>query len=198
MALEERIADSFYENRRSSFEGSLISGFESLITSTDESSAATADFEVVRYQAFGLPRQNHGRVKNNNTCSMTSRSLHPFEDYILDDDISGDGDSQDELDTSQKTSNLSVLSAFESAAKKAAKERKNKSLVTEIAVSFHLPTSLANVEGREEQSTSGNTEDNTTTDDDTTVMLSRRIPILAKFSPMVNGVRYLALQYTPT
>lgn len=152
----------------------------------------------MRYQAFGLPRQNHDKVRNTFTGSMRSRH-HPFEDYILDDDISGDGDSQDDLDTSQKTNNLSVLSssAFESAAKKAAKERKNKSLVTEIAVSFHLPTSLANVESREEQSTSGNTE-NTTDDDTTTVMLSRRIPILAKFSPMVNGVRYLALQYTPT
>ncbi len=151
------------------------------------------DFEVVRYQAFGLPRQNGGKVKNNYTASIRSRGLHPLEDYILDDDISGDGDSQDDLDTSQRTNNLS---AFESAAKKAAKERKNKSRVTEIAVSFHLPTSLANVESREEQSTSGNTE--ITEDDMSTVMLTRRIPILAKFSPMVNGVRYLALQYTPT
>ncbi len=193
VALEERIADSF-ESRRSSFNGSLISGFESLITNTtDEDESSSADFEVVRYQAFGLPRQNLGKVNDDSIKS----SLHPFEDYILDDSNNiSDEDSEEDLDTSRKTNNLSVLSAFESAAKKAANERKNKSLVTEIAVSFHLPTSLANVE-REEQSTSGNT-DNTTTDDDTTVLLSRRIPILAKFSPMVNGVRYLALQYTPT
>ena len=32
-----------------------------------------------------------------------------------------------------------------------------------------------------------------------TIALARRIPILAKFSPkMSNGVRFLALQYTPT
>jgi len=198
VALEERIADP-YESRRTSFtSGSLISGFESLITNTTDhdEEESSAEFEVVRYQAFGLPRQNIISKVNNN--SSLEQRYHPFEDYILDgsDDMSDDN-SQEDLDTSHKTNNLS---AFESAAKKAAKEHKNKSLVTEIAVSFQLPSSLANVENREEQSTSGNTDDNTytTTDDDTTVMLARRIPILAKFSPMVNGVRYLALQYTPT
>lgn len=196
VALEERIADP-YESRRTSFtSGSLISGFESLITNTTDDpdeEESSAEFEVVRYQAFGLPRQNISKVNSN---SSSEQRYHPFEDYILDggDDMSDDN-SQEDLDTSHKTNNLS---AFESAAKKAAKEHKNKSLVTEIAVSFQLPSSLANVENREEQSTSGNTDDNTTTDDDTTVMLARRIPILAKFSPMVNGVRYLALQYTPT
>mmetsp|Transcript_11168 Transcript_11168/g.19085 ORF Transcript_11168/g.19085 Transcript_11168/m.19085 type:complete len:1016 (-) Transcript_11168:33-3080(-) len=196
VALEERIADP-YESRRTSFtSGSLISGFESLITNTTDpdEEESSAEFEVVRYQAFGLPRQNISKVNSN---SSSEQRYHPFEDYnILDggDDMSDDN-SQEDLDTSHKTNNLS---AFESAAKKAAKEHKNKSLVTEIAVSFQLPSSLANVENREEQSTSGNTDDNTTTDDDTTVMLARRIPILAKFSPMVNGVRYLALQYTPT
>mmetsp|Transcript_30246 Transcript_30246/g.60455 ORF Transcript_30246/g.60455 Transcript_30246/m.60455 type:complete len:906 (-) Transcript_30246:1857-4574(-) len=64
-------------------------------------------------------------------------------------------------------------------------------LVTEISVAFSLPKQLANVETRLDAN-----------DDDTygteRILLSRRIPTLAKFSPKVNGLRYLALQYTPT
>eukprot|EP00986_Skeletonema_menzelii_P004235 scaffold1446_cov145-Skeletonema_menzelii.AAC.4 len=206
VALEERIVDPTNQStHRGSFNSGLISGFESLITTntTDEGDESSSpEFELVRYQAFGLPQRGNNAKVNKNSFSASSldeEDRHPFEDYMLEssNDIGVDDDySQEDLGTSLRTSNLS---AFESAAKKAAKERKNKSLVTEIAVSFPLPISLANVESREEQSTSGNTEDNTaTTDDDTTVMVSRRIPILAKFSPIVNGVRYLALQYTPT
>ena len=210
VALEERIVDPTNQsNHRGSFNSGLISGFESLITNIttedegDESSSA--EFELVRYQAFGLPQRRNNNTKANNNKSSTisleeEEDRHPFEDYMLEssNSINGgdDDDSQEDLGTSLRTNNLS---AFESAAKKAAKERENKSLVTEIAVSFPLPISLADVESREEQSTSGNTEDNTAiTDDDTTVLVTRRIPILAKFSPMVNGARFLALQYTPT
>jgi hypothetical protein len=181
VALEERIGDaydSFNNNHRSS--GSLISGLESLITTNTNDTKDEEDipeFELVRYQAFGLPRSNNDGIAEG-------------EDYLNGSERSEGSD----LDASHRVNNLS---AFESAAKKAANERKHKSLVTEIAVSFYLPASLANIESREEQSTSGNTDN--TTDDDTTVMLTRRIPVLAKFSPMVNdNVRYLALQYTPT
>ena len=217
MALEERIIDRTNSNQsynyRNSFNSGLISGFESLLTNTTEGTGEEGDdeFELVRYQAFGLPqkkkrpkKKNAARV-NNSITSVEEEDHMTFEDYDIRGDEDDDDSSQEEEDlgTSLRTNNLS---AFESAAKKfAAKERKNKSLVTEIAVSFPLPLSLANMESsREEQSTLGNTEeDNTaTTDDDdddtTTVMVTRRIPILAKFSPVVDGVRYLALQYTPT
>ena len=219
MALEERIVDrttNSNHNYRSSFNSGLISGFESLLTNTTEGTGEEGDdeFELVRYQAFGLPQKKKRPKKKNNTdrvdnsiTSVEEEDHTTFEDYdIRGDDEDDDDDSQEEEDlgTSLRTNNLS---AFESAAKKyAAKERKNKSLVTEIAVSFPLPLSLANMESsREEQSTLGNTEEDNTattmTDDDdetTTVMVTRRIPILAKFSPVVDGVRYLALQYTPT
>ena len=196
VALEERIGDPYdsFNSRSSDYprgsfnSGSLVSGLGSLITTNtmdtakgdddddeeeDESGGLNLaeDSELVRYQAFGLPDNK--------------------KKFNLD---GSDRSSECDLDTSLSSHRINNLSAFESAAKKAAKERSNKSLVNEIAVSFHLPASLANIENREEQhSSSGNT-----TDDDTTVMLTRRIPILAKFSPMVNGVRYLALQYTPT
>eukprot|EP00804_Cyclotella_cryptica_P004973 CCRYP_014092-RA/>CCRYP_014092-RA protein AED:0.05 eAED:0.05 QI:98/1/1/1/0.85/0.75/8/1661/914 len=72
-------------------------------------------------------------------------------------------------------------------AKKAAKSARN-ALVTEILVDFHLPRELAIVQSSD--------DDNTSTKDDKTP--SRRIPILAKFSEKIDGVRFLALQYTPT
>lgn len=212
VALEERIVDRTTNSNnhyRSSFNSGLISGFESLLTNTTEGTGEEGDdeFELVRYQAFGLP-QKKKRLKKNNTArvdnsitSVEEEDHTTFEDY----DIRGD-EEEDDDDSQEEDLRTNNLSAFESAAKKfAAKERKNKSLVTEIAVSFPLPLSLANMESsREEQSTLGNTEEDytaTTTDDDddtTTVMVTRRIPILAKFSPVVDGVRYLALQYTPT
>jgi len=187
VALEERIGDPYdgFNSRsgRGSFNsGSLISGLESLITTNTSMEDEIPDFELVRYQAFGLPR-----ITTRNTTFDDGTTE---QDYLNASDRSEDND----LEISHRINNLS---AFESAAKKAANERKNKSLITEIAVSFYLPSSLANIENREEQSMSGNTDN--TTDDETTVMLTRRIPLLAKFSPMVNDdVRYLALQYTPT
>lgn len=144
--------------------GSLISGLESLITTnTNGTDDEEEEFEIVRYQAFGLPHHRSG--------SSSSSS----EDGIA-------------LDVSERINNLS---AFESAAKKVARANKRKSLVTEIAVTFTLPASLANIVTKGDEASSAG-------DDDTTAMLTRRIPILAKFSPMVNGLRYLALQYTPT
>ena len=196
VALEERI-DPNASSRESFHSGSLVSGLESLITKgeeDEEEEESSEEFELVRYQAFGMPRGNNNskRAKNNNIFSNQDR--YPFHDYDLVGTGSDVDDDMNDLDASHRANNLS---AFESAAKKAAQERENKSLITEIAVSFHLPASLANMEVREEQSTSGHTE-NTTDDDTATILLTRRIPILAKFSPVVNGVRYFALQYTPT
>mmetsp|Transcript_17028 Transcript_17028/g.35991 ORF Transcript_17028/g.35991 Transcript_17028/m.35991 type:complete len:1026 (-) Transcript_17028:175-3252(-) len=86
-----------------------------------------------------------------------------------------------------------VLSAFD-AAKKAAQDNL-RTLCTEISVSFPLPWKLATIE----MASPSILDDDDTCATDPTVMESRRIPILAKFSPkMSNGMRFLAMQYTPT
>ena len=152
VALEERIVDRRTTNSnnhyRSSFNSGLISGFESLLTNTTEGTGGEEEgddeFELVRYQAFGLP-QKKKRLKKNNTArvdnsitSVEEEDHTTFEDY----DIRGD-EEEDDDDSQEEDLRTNNLSAFESAAKKfAAKERKNKSLVTEIAVSFPLPLSL--------------------------------------------------------
>ena len=191
VALEERIsstADNASVTGGGGIDGggSLISGLESLITTntngTDDDEEE--DFEIVRYQAFGLPYHNN----HHHHSDQKKKSGHHHR--------SGSSSSSSEdgiaLDVSERINNLS---AFESAAKKVARANKRKSLVTEIAVTFTLPASLANIVNRGEDASSAGPDDG---DDDTTAMLTRRIPILAKFSPMVNGLRYLALQYTPT
>jgi hypothetical protein len=189
VALEERIsstADNASVTGGGGIDGggSLISGLESLITTntndTKESDDEEEDFEIVRYQAFGLP-YNH----NNHHSDQKKKPGHRHHRSGSSSSSSEDGIA---LDVSERINNLS---AFESAAKKVAKANKMKSLVTEIAVTFTLPASLANIVTKGDEASSAG-------DDDTTAMLTRRIPILAKFSPMVNGLRYLALQYTPT
>ena len=165
--------------------GSLISGLESLITTntndTKESDDEEEEFEIVRYQAFGLPYHNN----HHHHSDQKKKSGHHHHRSGSSSSSSEDGIA---LDVSERINNLS---AFESAAKKVARANKRKSLVTEIAVTFTLPASLANIVTKGDEASSAG-------DDDTTAMLTRRIPILAKFSPMVNGLRYLALQYTPT
>jgi hypothetical protein len=200
VALEERIrSDPGYDGTLcgsvSGGGASLVSGLESLVTRDD--SEILSDVETVRYQAFGLSRRNNHQSSSNN---------HHGDDDQDGDSFDGSGRSSDSSEGDIRVNNLS---AFESAAKKyaAANDKaanRRRSLSTEIAVSFHLPASLANIENRGRGATSDANDTDTDvagTDDDedsTTVTLTRRIPILAKFSPMVNDTRYLALQYTPT
>lgn len=193
VALEERIsstADNASVTGGGDIDGggSLISGLESLITTNTNDTKESddeeeEDFEIVRYQAFGLP-YNHN---NNHHSDQKKKSGHRHH-RSGSSSCSSSEDGIALLDVSERINNLS---AFESAAKKVARANKMKSLVTEIAVTFTLPASLANIVTKGDEASSAG-------DDDTTAMLTRRIPILAKFSPMVNGLRYLALQYTPT
>ena len=197
MALEERIsstADNASVTGGGGIDGggSLISGLESLITTNTNDTKESddeeeEDFEIVRYQAFGLPHHNN----NHHHGDQKKKSGRHHHRSGSSSSSSGDDIA---LDVSERINNLS---AFESAAKKVARANKMKSLVTEIAVTFTLPASLANIVNRGDEASSAGPDDGDG-DDDTTAMLTRRIPILAKFSPMVNGLRYLALQYTPT
>lgn len=138
---------------------------------SDDSVANKEDpFEIVKYQAFRLPKK--------------PRSLS----------IDNEEEAEEEV---------TIESAFDAAKRNA--QEKHKALTIEISVSFPLPLQLATVENRIDQSVmSGNSnseEDDTIMTGQTqqTIAFSRRIPILAKFSPkMSNGMRFLALQYTPT
>ena len=153
---------------------------------------------MVRYQAFGLP-EKRGRHRYNHPQDEDTDSIHSFSSNNSH---------------SHNNSTTKVISAFD-AAKKAAQQKSlqtSPALVIEISASFPLPVPLANVEKKLESD-----------DDDTygteRVIWVRRIPILAKFSPKANsggsgtdngsgsgtiggnsggGVRFLALQYTPT
>jgi hypothetical protein len=89
-----------------------------------------------------------------------------------------DTDQTSQTDDESKPS----LSVFD-AAKNAARGRNT--LVTEVSVAFPLPKELASVQSND--GTSFETKKSAT-----------RLPLLAKFSESVNGVRFLALQYTPT
>ena len=184
VALEERISSTADASVTGGGDGggSLVSGLESLITTntndTKESEDEEEEFEIVRYQAFGLPHYNN----HHHSDQKKKSGGHHHRSGSSNSSSSEEGIA---LDVSERINNLS---AFESAAKRVARANKRKLLVTEIAVTFTLPVSLANIVNRGEDDG----------DDDTTAMLTRRIPILAKFSPMVNGLRYLALQYTPT
>lgn len=77
-------------------------------------------------------------------------------------------------------------------------QQKPKRLVPEISASFLLPSSLANDEAEADAATAsiaGSDVDGSTVSGGE----SRRIPILAKFSHrMQNGMRFLAMQYSPT
>ena len=77
-------------------------------------------------------------------------------------------------------------------------QQKPKRLVPEISASFLLPSSLANEEAEADAATAsiaGSDVDGSTVSGSE----SRRIPILAKFSHrMQNGMRFLAMQYSPT
>ena len=136
---------------------------------SDDSVANKEDpFEIVKYQAFRLPKK--------------PRSL------------SIDNEEEEEEE-------VTIESAFDAAKRNA--QEKHKALTIEISVSFPLPLQLATVENRMDQSViSGNSEEDDTImtgQTQQTIAFSRRIPILAKFSPkMSNGMRFLALQYTPT
>lgn len=128
---------------------------------------------MVRYRALGVPERNNGSNQSN----------------AQNDD---DDDSNSVISSiSSHVNSNKMTSAFDAAKKVAQKGISKDSLVTEISCTFSLPKQLANSETRFDAN-----------DDDTygteRILLTRRIPILAKFSSNVNGVRYLALQYTPT
>ena len=186
VALEARTSLSLPTRRdsdRENLRGSFISGVGSIDSSVLVGSSANKDggdgdkneenpFEIVRYQAFGLPNKQNSSSQSNSDAEDMEEGPATTE------------------------------SAFD-AAKKAA-QNNLRSLTTEISVSFPLPLQLATVESTRIDP-SVVTEN--TSDEDTcmtgqtqqTVALSRRIPILAKFSPkMYNGMRFIALQYTPT
>lgn len=157
--------------------GSFISGVGSIDSSVlIGSSAGISDdgtkddpYEIVKYQAFGFPQK--------------PRSLS------IDN-----GDEEEE--------EVTIESAFDAAKRNA--QEKLKALTIEISVSFPLPLQLATVENTRIDASvmSGNSEEDDTImtgQTQQTIALARRIPILAKFSPkMSNGMRFLALQYTPT
>lgn len=140
---------------------------------SDDGGQKDDPYEIVKYQAFGFPKK--------------PRSLSENEEDEEEEEVT-------------------IESAFD-AAKRTAKrnaQEKHKALTIEISVSFPLPLQLATVENtRMDRSViSGNSEEDDTImtgQTQQTIALARRIPILAKFSPkMSNGMRFLALQYTPT
>ena len=125
--------------------------------------------EIVKYQAFGFPKK--------------PRSLSI-------------------INVDEEEEEVTIESAFDAAKRNA--QEKHKALTVEISVSFPLPLQLATVENTRIDASvmSGNSEEDDTImtgQTQQTIALARRIPILAKFSPkMSNGMRFLALQYTPT
>ncbi|KAL7552042.1 hypothetical protein ACHAWF_015250 [Thalassiosira exigua] len=140
--------------------------------------ATTATSEFVRYQAFALPKRGQRHDGGNETGSVYS-----------------------------STSKWQPISAFD-AAKRAA-QANLRALPVEISVSFPLPKSLAIVDeysSRNDPSVMssgsgggrGEDDDTYTCGTDPTVLISRRIPILAKFSPKMScGTRFLAMQFSP-
>ena len=131
--------------------------------------------EIVKYHAYALPR--HQQQKQRPSASVLDSSEH-----------------------SDSSSFISQPSAFDAAKKRAAQDN-IKSLTTEISVSFPLPSGLASVETTKDSPSILSSEDDetfATGATEPTVISSRRIPILAKFSPKINGNRFLALQYTAT
>lgn len=131
-------------------------------------------FEIVKYKAFSLPKQNEERG----------------------------GSISDLVDPEEEEEKATIESVFDAAKKKKAAQETLQSLTTDISVSFPLPLQLATIENHHQPSVmSEGSEEDTYISAQTqqTVALSRRIPILAKFSPkMNNGMRFIALQYTPT
>lgn len=130
--------------------------------------------EVVTYHAFALPKE------------CRSRRAKDDADQNSDEGFSRDASTP-----------IEPMSAFD-AAKKVAQESL-KSLNVDISVSFPLPLELATEVGRSSSVTVDDDDLRSfatyTTD---TMAPSRRIPILAKFSPKMGNMRFLALQYTPT
>lgn len=177
--------------------GSVISGVGSIDSSVliggtgggvhRGSSSANEDeegdpFEVVRYQAFALPRRN--RVDGGGRGDRGGGS-------------SGEGSVVS--NASSSSSSRQHVSAFDAAKSraKAAQDGRHGALAAEISVAFPLPLQLATETSRNDPSIlSGQTDEDTCM----TELDSRRIPILAKFSPKLKkgGMRFIALQYTAT
>mmetsp|Transcript_31397 Transcript_31397/g.66074 ORF Transcript_31397/g.66074 Transcript_31397/m.66074 type:complete len:1093 (-) Transcript_31397:1416-4694(-) len=144
--------------------------------------------EIVRYQVFALPKHHqHNQLQNSS--------------QKLDDDNDKDDDCGSVVTSFSRQPIVSVFDAAKKAAQDAAQDNLQ-ALTIEIDVKFPLPLQLATIDNSGTNSPSilsEENEDDTTYTSCATEAISRKVPILAKFSPkMKNGMRFLAMQYTPT
>ncbi|KAL3763597.1 hypothetical protein ACHAW5_009598 [Stephanodiscus triporus] len=143
-------------------EGSTRSPFH-LVRGGDNEASNEDTYEIVLYQAFGIPKRNP--LNNDVLANVISCMSRP------------------------------PTSAFD-AAKKAAQDNLQ-ALTLEISAWVTLPPELATIETTKMDGSILTEDDEYTCTTESSLALSRRIPILAKFSPkMENGMRFLVMQYT--
>ena len=153
---------SSYDGRSTNSSVNTDGGHSEQLARGGDNEASNEDtYEIVFYQAFGIPKCN------------------PLNDDVLANAISS-------------MSPPPTESAFD-----AAKQDNLQALPSDISAWVTLPSELATIETAKMDGSILTEDDEYTCATESSLALSRRIPILAKFSPkMENGMRFLVMQYT--